>query len=471
MDTRKLFLTSHLSACRFLKNDGGRLRDVTVEAGLSGLVGPFTSAVFFDADRDGRLDLFVACYGDARFAGPAWSGDNGPGSRFFRNVGSGPDGVPIFVDETEASGLSDQGWAFAASACDFDGDGDDDLYVANDFGTNRLWENVSTPGHPRFRDVAVAAGVEDEGFGMGVAWGDADGDGRFDLHVSDFTTPSRWMLRSPLLPMPPLLWEGIARRYVSRILLRRSRGNGLFRNLGDGRFERVSEVSGVADGGWSWGCELADLDGDGRDDLVVVNGMFDAAPDGNEDEAGFWNSMARGGIDFSEGIWGTVDLGRNGMSSRSPKRYFRNLGGMRFEDQAWVEGFDGRTNARGLAVGDLDGDLAPDLVVSGFHAPLLVYRNGWAEAKRLAIRLVGAGPGNRDAIGAVVRLEAGGRTLVREVRAGSSYLSQSALELSFGLDGAERADRVEVRWPDGQVEERRDLAAGQRIVWKEGEAP
>ncbi len=134
--------------------------------------------------------------------GPAYDGSNGVGDRFFRNVPKG--GHPFFVDETAASGLANTGWGFAASACDVDDDGDDDLYVANDFGVNALFENRSTRGHPFFVSVTKASGVEDEGYGMGCAWGDFDGDGRWDLHVADYWTPYRWILRDSRWPMPAL---------------------------------------------------------------------------------------------------------------------------------------------------------------------------------------------------------------------------------------------------------------------------
>jgi enediyne biosynthesis protein E4 len=465
----ELFLTYAYSACRLLKNDGGgRFHDITNESGLAGLAGTYTSAVFFDADRDGRLDLFVAAYGDARETGPAYSGKNAPGSRFFHNVEKG--GLPFFVDETASAGFADRGWGFAASACDFDGDGDDDLYVANDFGTNCLYENVSTPGNPRFREIARLAGVLDDGYGMGVAWGDYDGDGRFDLHVADFSSPYRWMIRSPLLPMPPLspLVQAVARPIVVPMLLRRCNGDGLYRNLGDGTFEKTSQSAGVVEGGWAWGTEFVDLDGDGREDLLVVNGMWQSAPGGECDEVKFWDDMSAEGIAFHDGFWGGIDFGRNGMASRTAKHLYRNLGGGRFQEDAYLEGFDTRDDTRGLAYGDLDGDGAPEVVLATFRGPLLVYRNGWKEARRLAVRLETSGGHNRDAVGAVVRLKAGGRIQVREVRAGSSYLSCSAKELYFGLGRETSADSIEVRWPDGKRETRYNVPAG-KLLWREGE--
>jgi hypothetical protein len=453
-----LFLSNHVSPSRLLKNLGhGKFRDVTAEWGLAGLSGPFTSAVFFDADGDGRVDLFVGCYGDARTTGPAYNGLNGVGDRFFRNVER--DGHPFFVDETAASGLGDAGWALAASACDVDDDGRDDLYVANDFGKHAFFQNRSTPGHPRFVNIAREAGVEDEGYGMGVAWGDFDGDGRWDLHVADYWTPYRWVLRDARWPMPAMPGAFLARPFMAKIMFRRSRGDGLFRNLGGMKFERVSEKAGVADGGWAWGTEFADLDGKGREDLVVVNGMFRAT-----------TGMGREGVNFHDGIWGGIDFGVNGMASQTPKKLFWNRGDGTFEERSYVEGFDTRDDTRGLAYADLDGDGAPELVISCFHGPVLLYANRWKGdgGGRLVLRLSMPSGFNRDALGAVVRLWTGGRVQLREVRAGSSYLSQSSHDLLFGLGANARADRIEIRWPDGRRDTLRDVPAGTLVTLAEG---
>ena len=464
-----LFLSNHVSPCRILKNLGhGKFRDVTEAWGLAGLSGPFTSAVFFDADRDRRVDLFVACYGDARVTGPAYDGRNGGGGRFFRNVER--DGHHFFVDETAASGLGDVGWGLAAGACDADDDGDDDLYVANDFGRNTFFENRSTPGHPRFVNIAKTNGTEDEGYGMGVAWGDYDGDGRWDLHVTDYWTAYRWILRDSRWPMPPVPLAGLVRPHMAKVMSRRSRGDGLFRNLGGLKFERTSEAAGVADGGWAWGTEFVDLDGKGREDLIVVNGMFRATT-GRDDEISFWNAMGREGVNFHDGVWG-VDFGVNGMASRTPKKLFWNRGGGTFEERAFVEGFDTLEDTRGLAYADLDGDGAPEVVLSCFRGPLHLYRNAWGEGGgRVVLRLSSDRGMNRDALGAVARLRANGRVQLREVRAGSSFLSQSSHDLLFGLGGAKAADVIEVRWPDGSRDTLRDVQAGTLVTWIQGREP
>ena len=507
----ELFLTYHAAPCRMLKNEGGgRFRDVTERWGLGALVGPYTSAMFFDADRDGLLDLFIACYGDARTIGPTYSGFNGVRDRFFHHVlkggASGAAGIasakselmsaapagaagiasakssatrsaerlasgePYFIDATEAAGVGDVGWGFAVSACDYDDDGDDDFYLANDFGLNSLYENRSEKGHPRFVNVRKESGTEDEGYGMGLSWGDYDLDGRWDLHVTDYWTPYHWILRDRRWPMPPLPGADLVRPFMAKKMARRSRGDALFRNLDGRRFEHVSQAAGVADGGWAWGTEFVDLDGKGREDLLVVNGMYESGPGGHDDEVAFWNGMGREGVNFHDGIWGNIDFGTNGMASKTVKKLFRNRGDGTFEDRAFVEGFDTLRDTRGLAYGDLDGDGAPEVVVSVFRGPLLLYHNGWGTASGGRLRLLLSQPDgrNRDALGAVVRVTAGGRRQMREVRAGSSFLSQSSRELLFGLGEAKEATRIEVRWPDGSVQTAEHVAAGSRVRWTKG---
>ena len=179
--------------------------------------------------------------------------------------------------------------------------------------------------------------------------------------------------------MPPLPGAFLVRPHMAKIMRGRSGGDALFRNLGGLKFARTSEAAGVADGGWAWGTEFVDLDGKGREDLLVVNGMFRATT-GVDDEISFWNGMGREGVNFHDGVWGGIDFGVNGMASRTPKKLFWNRGDGTFEERAFVEGFDTLEDTRGLAYADLDGDGAPEVVVSCFRGPLLVYRNGWGSA-------------------------------------------------------------------------------------------
>jgi hypothetical protein len=252
-------------ALALYRNDGGRFTDVTEAAGLSGR-GPAMSACAADVDRDGDLDVFVARYRDDSVEDPrfseevpptVWDARDGVADQLWINDGSGR-----FREEGAARGVADRGWGLAAGFADYDGDGDADLYVANDYGANRLFRNR---GDGRFDDVTLAAGVEDRGFGMGVTWLDYDGDGRLDLYVSNMysTAGNRLLARGP----------GRLPGDAHERLLRLARGNSLFRNRGDGGFEDVTAKAGAGRAGWAWSSAAYDYDNDRRPDLYVANGF------------------------------------------------------------------------------------------------------------------------------------------------------------------------------------------------------
>ena len=221
-----------------------------------------------DFDSDGDLDLYACLLNaDKRIVGglgipvPYHDATNGGHNVLLANVGA-----LTFRDVTKQVGLdvANSRWSYAASWEDFDNDGDMDLYVANDFGKNNLYRN----DHGRFTDVAASAGVEDVAASMSVTWGDVDRDGDMDLYVSNmYSSAGRRIAAQPrFLANAPAA--------TRQQFLRHSRGNTLFRNNGDGTFTDVAEASGTNVARWAWGSLLADLDGDGWPDALVVNGMF-----------------------------------------------------------------------------------------------------------------------------------------------------------------------------------------------------
>jgi ASPIC and UnbV/FG-GAP-like repeat len=306
--------------------------------------------------------------------------------------------------------------------------------------------------------------VLDPGFGMGVAIDDYEGNGRLSLYVSNYSFPMNWFLRDPRYPMPDFPYS-LGRPLVWRRLTALSRGSSLFRPRGDGTFERVSDEAGVWDTSWSWGCVFIDADMDGRPDLFVVNGMV-TGRNTTEREIDFWNTMSSEYKKFEKGI-ATADFGDDSLWGRPPKRFYRNLDGRHFAELAAVTGLESDANQRGLVLLDANGDGAPDLFATGFlQRPSLWINRNPSHARSLVVRLAGdpAGPGpwrsTREALGAVVTVEAGGLRRAQVVAAGSSFLSSSSKQLFFGLGDAARADRVSVLWPSGQRTERRDVPAG-----------
>ena len=175
-----------------------------------------------------------------------------------------------FSDVTESSGMDEANRRFslAASWCDFDDDGDPDLYVANDFGKNNFYRNE---GGGRFREVAGELGIVDTGNGMSVSWADVDRDGRFDLYVGNM-----WSSAGNRIAWQPAFADDALRGTY----LRMARGNSLFRNSGDG-FVDASSGSGAMMGRWAWASLFGDLNNDGWEDLVVANGFLTSSGDGD----------------------------------------------------------------------------------------------------------------------------------------------------------------------------------------------
>lgn len=255
----------------FMENDGPGA--FTFRGAHRSAANPY-SLVAADYDGDRLLDLYVCNYSGVGTSGRAGAGtvtsyplpytdaNNGLKNVLLKNLGDFG-----FRDATAETGLDQNNTRFSQAAAweDYDGDGDPDLYVANDFGRNNLYRNE---GGKRFTDIAAEAGVEDQASGMSVAWGDYDRDGQPDLYVSNMFSSA-----GNRVTYQARFEDGRAADEVEKTR-RMARGNTLFRARGDGKFGDVSELAGVAMGRWAWGSLFADLDNDGWEDLVVANGYL-----------------------------------------------------------------------------------------------------------------------------------------------------------------------------------------------------
>lgn len=409
---------------RLFQNTGkGRFVDVTEKAGLGGRNAFSTSAIWFDYDRDGLLDLLVCNY-------VRWSPEHdvfcsvdgkhksyctpeayrGSTCWLFHNRGNG-----TFEDVTAKSGIFDaSSKSLGVALIDYDRDGWPDVVVANDTQPNKLYRNARNGA---FEEVAVRAGLafSEDGkarAGMGIDVADFDNSGVPGIAITNFDN------------------EMMA----------------LYRGGNSGNYADIALKSGVGQlsrSSLGFGCVFFDADLDGRLDLVAANGHIDA----------------------------TVRNIRN-VGYAQPPHLFLNEGGGVFRDVARDAGleFAAPKVARGVACGDFDRDGDVDILVTTNQGPAYLYRNDVTPGNRsIRFRLTGT-KSNRDAIGAVVRVFTPEGAQLRMVKTGSSYLSQSELALTFGLGRRDSADRAVIEWPSGRTDEFKNLRAGPYHC-VEGKAP
>lgn len=264
-----------------MENDG---KGVFTSRGTFPSDGQVNSMASADFDNDGDLDIYL-CGRDASGAikaeqgalgvpMPYYDANNGGPNTLFRN-----DGAFALVDVTAEVGMNDNNRRFSLACAweDFDNDGDQDLYVANDFGRNNLFRNDpgTKPGTRRFVDIAEEAGVVDIGPGMSAAWGDYNRDGLLDLYVANMwsNAGNRITLQKQFLPDANSAIKAQARRHA--------RGNSVYLNNGDGTFRDHTRHSGANMARWAWSSNFIDMDNDGNRDLVVANGMITAGDAGD----------------------------------------------------------------------------------------------------------------------------------------------------------------------------------------------
>ena len=414
-----LYVTNFGANVFFRNNGDGTFTDVTTQTG-TGDTRWGTSCAFVDYDNNGFLDLYVTNY--VKYAVESDQVCMDKGVRvycdprlyegeldiLYHNNGDG-----TFTDVTEVAGFSGAtGRGLALAWGDYDDDGDMDGYIANDADQNFLYRNN---GDGTFTDVSLTAGVgfSEDGEaenGMGVDFGDYDNDGYLDLIVTNFQDQT----------------------------------NTLYHNEGDGLFSDVSYASKIGTISLpylAWGVSFCDYDNDGFQDLFIANGHLHENVQAFN-PTGFYEQP---NLLFHNNRDGTFDGGGVDLGS-----------GMRLEKVS-----------RGFAYSDYDNDGDLDLLVTNLKGAPDLLENRGGQNTWLTLKLIGT-RSNRDAIGARVKVTTGNLTQIREVRSGSSYLSQNYMRLHFGLRNHRRVDRVELRWPSGLLELLEGVEANQSLTLVEG---
>lgn len=428
-DGRTDLLVTYYGTNVLYRNLGkGRFADVTKDAGL-----PSTGArwgagcSFTDYDRDGKLDLFVSNYVDLDLNATPKPGQD-PNCQFKGlPTACGPRGLPpaanilyhnngdgTFTDVSVQAGILKPGrrYGLGVAAADFDNDGWPDIYVACDMTPSLLYHNL---GNGKFEERAVEAGVayNFDGklqAGMGIAVADYDGNGFLDIAKTNFSGDL----------------------------------TSLFKNEDGKFFTDVSQDAGLAANQLlGWGTMFLDVDNDGWRDLLVANGH----------------------------VYPEVEQGATGEKYLQRTLLYRNLSNGKFADISKEAGpaFQELRPARGMALGDLDGDGNPDIVIVNMNAKPSLLKNRVGLGNFVNLRLVGT-KSNRSAVGARVTVQTGTRRQIDEVMSGGSFFSQNDFTLHVGLGLAKSVDRVEVRWPSGLTQEWKSLPVKALVTLTEGDA-
>jgi hypothetical protein len=416
-----LLVTAYGHNTLYRNRGDGTFEDVTEKAKLPVTGTRYGSGCsFVDYDRDGYLDLFVANYVDLDLKKTPYPGHGQFCVWKDIPVMCGPRGLPLahnvlyhnnrdgtFTDVSEPAGILKPGgrYGLGVAAADFDNDGWPDIYVACDMTPSLLYHNLH---NGTFEERGIEAGVAfnydgELQAGMGVAVGDYDGDGRLDIAKTNFSGDL----------------------------------TSLYHN-DDGKF--FTDVSREAGFGsrqlLGWGVAFTDVDDDGWRDLVVANGH----------------------------VYPEVEGKQLGDTYKQPTILYRNLGNGKFQDVTSEAGpaFAVARPARGLAVGDLDGDGREQILIVNMNGTPSLLDNDAPHGHYLNLRLTGT-KSNRSAIGARATVMAGGRKMIDEVISGGSYYSQNSFTLHYGLGAAESVNGIEIHWPSGIVQKIGKTAADQTL--------
>jgi tetratricopeptide (TPR) repeat protein/peroxiredoxin len=437
--------------------------------------GTFTGAAVADYDRDGWLDIYFCLYvyyqgtDQYKYPSPYYDAENGPPNFMMRNRRDG-----TFEDVTVKTGLNQNNtrYSFCCGWNDFNGDGWPDLYVVNDFGRKNLYRNN---GDGTFRDIAAEAGVEDIGAGMSVAWFDYDNDGNEDVYVANM-----WTAAGERITMQDR-FKKESRAEIRMLYHKHAMGNSLFKNEGGKpRFRDTTWNAGTGIGRWAWSSDSWDFDHDGFADLYVTNGMV-SGPDRNDLNSFFWRQVvakspdeAKASRDYEKGWSAINELIRADRTWSGYERniFYANNGDGTFHDISGVVGLDFPEDARAFALADFDLDGRLEVFLKNRNAPQLRLLKNVLPGlpPSISFRLRGT-KSNRDAIGAVITIDAGDTRQIRSLQAGSGFLSQHSKDIFFGLGSAKGAVNASIRWPSGLVQGLRDLPVNHRIWVEEGAAP
>jgi hypothetical protein len=399
------------------------------------------AVVAIDYDRDSDLDLYVGSYfpdvdlttvKNTKLLHDSWEAARNGGTNYLLKNEFKEKGSCRFVDRSAETALADTGWGLAVGTGDIDRDGWTDLYVANDFGTDKVFRNT---GKGKFLDVSESAIGTDTKKSMNAEFGDYDNDGWLDIYVTNIT--------EPFLNECNMLW----------------------RNNGNFTFSDVALASNTCDTDWGWGAKFIDYENDGKLDLYVATGFISG---GQEDYIDILMPIILDSeVDLSDTMsWPA--LGGRSFSGYEPNRLLHNNGKHSFTDVGAQHGVATKRDSRGVIVSDIDNDGAQDLFVLNSNQEAELFRarppagNSWIELRLEGVR------SNRDGLGTRVTMYTADGLFYRESNAGNGFESQSTSFIHAGVGKNEHIDRMVVEWLSGEKQEFKKVATGKRYKLVEG---
>ncbi len=438
----------------YINNGDGTFSEKAAEYGLDD-IGNSVQATFFDYDKDGDLDLFVANYPPTQFDSPTFvysykmeNVKDHESGHLYQNNGE------TFTDVTETSGLKAFGLSLSATVGDLNNDSWPDLYVSNDFNSPDFMYINNQDG--TFKEVVKEATSQTAFYGMGADIADFNDDGNLDIFQVDMDAKSNRRKKANMASMnPQLFWDvvnaGFHYQYMHNCMQVNS---GVFEN-GIPHFSNVSRITGTSSTDWSWGPLFADFDNDGHKDLFVSNGTRREI--NNND---YFNKLKSIKIKSDT----LLELSQKIPSEKIDNFIFKNMGNLEFKraNKDWGIEFQGFSN--GVVYADLDNDGDLEIVTNNIDDKASVFKNNASESNNyIQIKFKG-NQTNLFGLGARVYLTVNERTQMQELTLTRGFQSSVAPMLHFGLGDASKIDGLKVVWPNGKVQKLDAVEANQTLT-------